>query len=52
MAIATTALGVFNRVHIQELKRELFKVKENTGRLFEVVQDFSNNIVGPGDGHQ
>jgi hypothetical protein len=31
MAIAATALGVFNRVQIQQLKEELFKVKENTG---------------------
>ena len=45
MAIAATALGVFNRVQIQQLKEELFKVKENTSRLFEVVQDFSNNIL-------
>jgi hypothetical protein len=45
MAVAATALGVFNRVHIQQLKEELFEVKENTGCLFEVVQDFSNNIL-------
>ncbi len=45
MAVAATALGVFNRVLIQQLKEELFEVKENTGRLFKVVQDFSNNIA-------
>lgn len=45
MAVVATALGVFNRVQIQQLKEELFEVKENTGRLFEVVQDFSNNIA-------
>jgi hypothetical protein len=45
MAVAATTLGVFNRVQIQQLKEELFEAKENTGRLFEVVQDFSNNIV-------
>jgi hypothetical protein len=45
MAVAATALGVFNWVQIQQLKEELFEVKENMGRLFEVVQDFSNNIL-------
>ncbi len=45
MAVAATALRVFNQVQIQQLKEELFEVKENTGRLFEVVQDFSNNIL-------
>jgi hypothetical protein len=45
MAVAATALGVFNRVQIQQLKEELFEVKENTGWLLEVVQDFSDNIL-------
>jgi hypothetical protein len=45
MAVAATALGVFNRVQINQLKTELFEVKENVGRLFEVVQDFSNNFA-------
>jgi hypothetical protein len=45
MAVAATALGVFNRVQINQLKQELFKVKENVGRLFEVVQDFSSNFA-------
>jgi hypothetical protein len=45
MAVAATALGVFNRVQIEELKLELFEVKENTGRLFEVVQDFSQSMI-------
>jgi hypothetical protein len=45
MAVAVTALGIFNHVQIQQLKDELLEVKENTGRLFEVVQDFSNNIM-------
>ncbi len=44
MAIAATALGVFNRVQIEQLKTELFEVKSNVGRLFEVVQDFSSNF--------
>jgi len=45
MAVAATALGVFNRVQINQLKTELFEVKENVGRLFEVVQDFSSNFA-------
>jgi hypothetical protein len=45
MAVAATALGVFNRVQIEELKLELFEVKENTGQLFEVVQDFSQSMI-------
>jgi hypothetical protein len=45
MALAATALGVFNGVQIQQLKEESFEVKENTGQLFEIVQDFSNNIA-------
>ncbi len=31
MAVAATALGMFNGVQIQQLKEELFEVKENTG---------------------
>jgi hypothetical protein len=30
MAVTATALGVFNRFQIEELKKELFEVKENT----------------------
>jgi hypothetical protein len=45
MAIAATALGVFNQVQINQLKTELFEVKENVGHLFEVVQDFSSNFA-------
>jgi hypothetical protein len=45
MAVAATALGVFNRAQIEDLKKELFEVKENTGRLFEVVQDFSKSML-------
>jgi hypothetical protein len=38
-------MGVYNRVQIEQLKAELFEVRENTGRLFEVVQDFSQNML-------
>ncbi len=45
VAVAATAMGVYNWVQIEQLKVELFKVKENTGCLFEVVQDFSQNMA-------
>jgi len=45
VAVAATAMGMYNRVQIEQLKAELFKVKENTGRLFEVIQDFSQNMA-------
>jgi hypothetical protein len=32
-------------MQIEQLKAELFEVRENTGRLFEVVQDFSQNMI-------
>jgi hypothetical protein len=44
LAVAATAMGVFNRAQIKALKAELFDLKENTGCLFEVVQDFSKNM--------
>jgi hypothetical protein len=45
VAVAATAMGMYNRVQIEQLKTELFEVRENTGRLFEIVQDFSQNMV-------
>ncbi len=45
VAVAATAMGVYNPVQIQQLKEELFEVRENTGHLFEVVQDFSQNMA-------
>ncbi len=45
VAVAATAMGVYNRVQIEQLKGELFEVRENTGCLFEVVQDFSQNMA-------
>jgi len=44
LAVAATAMEVFNRAQIEALKTELFDLKENTGWLFEVVQDFSKNM--------
>ncbi len=37
-------MGAFNLAQIEALKSELFEQKENTGRLFEVIQDFSKNM--------
>jgi hypothetical protein len=45
VAVAATAMGVYNRVQIEQLKAELFEVKENTSRLFEVIQDFGQNMA-------
>ena len=44
LAITATAMGAFNLAQIEALKSELFELKENTGRLFEVIQDFSKNM--------
>jgi hypothetical protein len=39
-------MGLFNRAQIESLQGELFQQKKATRRLFEVVQDFSQNFVG------
>jgi hypothetical protein len=44
LPVAATAMGMFNCAQIEALKSKLFDLKENTGRLFEVVQDFSKNM--------
>ena len=36
MATAAMSIGVHNQAQIEFLKNELIKVKENTGRLFEI----------------
>jgi hypothetical protein len=45
VATEATAMGVYNRAQIIALKNELFEVKDNVGRLFEVVQDYSKNML-------
>jgi hypothetical protein len=45
VATATTAMGVYNWAQIIALKNELFEVKDNVGQLFEVVQDYSKNML-------
>ncbi len=46
MAMAATTMGLFNRAQIEHLQYELFQNCKATRRLFEVVQDFSQNFVG------
>jgi hypothetical protein len=46
LAVAATAMGLFNRAQIENLRGKLFQQKKATWRLFEVVQDFSQNFVG------
>ncbi len=46
LAVAATAVGLFNRAQIETLRGELFQQKKATRRLFEVVQDFSQNFIG------
>ncbi len=46
LAVAATAMGLFNRAQIETLHGELFQNQQATRRLFEVVQDFSQNFVG------
>ena len=45
VATAATAMGIYNRAQIIALKNELFEVKDNVGRLFVVVQDYSKNML-------
>jgi len=46
MAMAATAMGLFNRAQIENLCSELFQNRKATRHLFQVVQDFSQNFVG------
>jgi hypothetical protein len=45
LAVAVTAMGLFNRAQIETLRCELFENRQATCCLFEVVQDFSQNFV-------
>jgi hypothetical protein len=49
IALATAAIaiamGLYNWAQLLELKKDLFEVKENVGRLFEVIQDFSKGMT-------
>jgi len=44
IAIAATAMGIYNSVQIEFLKTELLEVKDNVKRLFEVIQRFDKEL--------
>jgi hypothetical protein len=44
IAIAASAMGIYNAVQIEYLKSQLTEIKENTGRLFSVVDNHENAI--------
>ncbi len=48
IAIAATAMGIYNSVQIEFLKTELLEVKDNVNRLFEVLQKFDKEFDGIG----
>ena len=45
IAIAATAMGIYNSVQIEFLKTELLEVKDNVKRLFEVLQRFDKELT-------
>ena len=44
IAVAASAMGIYNTVQIEYLKTQLTEIKENTGRLFSVVDNHENAI--------
>jgi hypothetical protein len=52
IAIAATAMGIYNSVQIEFLKTELLEVKDNVNRLFEVLQKFDKEFDGIGSAIQ
>ena len=44
IAIAATAMGLYNRVQIEALKNELFDVRANTKRLFSIAQNMTKGL--------
>ena len=44
IAIAATAMGLYNRVQIAALKDELFDVKSNTRRIFTLAQNLTKGL--------
>ena len=45
IAMAATAMGLFNRVQIMALQEELFEVKSNTQRLFTIAQNLTKSVI-------
>ena len=44
IAVAASAMGIYNSVQIEYLKSQLTEIKENTGRLFSVVDNHETAI--------
>ena len=44
IAMAATAMGIYNTAQIEYLKTQLTEIKENTGRLFSVVDNHESAI--------
>jgi hypothetical protein len=44
IAVAASAMGIYNAVQIEYLKGQLTEIKENTGRLFTVMDNHENAI--------
>ncbi len=44
IAVAASAMGIYNTAQIKYLKGQLTEIKENTGRLFTVVDNHENAI--------
>jgi cell division protein FtsL len=44
LAVAATAMGIYNTAQISFLKTELLEVKDNVNRLFEVVQQQEQHV--------
>jgi hypothetical protein len=44
IAVAASAMGIYNTAQIEYLKGQLTEIKENTGRLFTVVDNHENAI--------
>jgi hypothetical protein len=44
VAVAASAMGIYNAAQIEYLKGQLTEIKENTGRLFTVVDNHKNAI--------
>ena len=45
IAIAATAMGIYNSVQIQFLKSKLLEVKDNVKTLFKVVQKYDKELA-------
>jgi hypothetical protein len=44
LAVAATAMGLYNTAQIEFLKNELADVRDNTKRIFEVLQEYERDI--------